>query len=83
MIEIYGNVSCEWCIKAKELCKQYNLKYEYKSLDKDTVLMEFMKKFPSARTVPQITWNGKYIGGYSELAEEITNTINNYGDGKI
>lgn len=83
MIEIYGSNDCVWCEKAIAICAQYQLKYEYKNLDRDYVLTEFIKKFPDARTVPQITWNGKYVGGYSELVEEITNTVNNYGDGKI
>jgi glutaredoxin len=35
-----------------------------------------------AKTVPQIFWYGKYIGGYNELALEIENT-RNYGDGNL
>ena len=29
---------------------------------------------PNIRTVPQIYWNGKYVGGYNDLALEIENT---------
>ena len=36
---------------------------------------------PNAKTVPQIWWNDKHIGGFSELAEEIDNTRGGFGDG--
>jgi glutaredoxin len=28
---------------------------------------EFMEKFPNARTVPQIIFEGEHIGGYDQL----------------
>ena len=31
-----------------------------------------MKEFPSARTFPQIVFNGEKIGGYSSLVEILT-----------
>ena len=36
-------------------------------LDVDYSTDEFMKKFPDARTFPQITMDGNYIGGFTEL----------------
>lgn len=78
MIEIYGTASCAWCERAKKLCDENNLKYTYKAIDdiKDgiTFMEEFVLKVPGAKTVPQIFWNGKYIGGHNDLAIEIENT---------
>ena len=40
---------------------------EIHMLDEDYTRDDFFKKFPNARTFPQIIIDGKKIGGYSEL----------------
>lgn len=86
MIEIYGTSTCNWCDRARETCEQYSLRYTYKLLDDrfegEANLKEFREKVPDAKTVPQIFWHGRYIGGYNDLIREIENT-STYGDGKI
>lgn len=42
-------------------------------LDQDYTKEDFFKKFPNARTFPQIVINGKNIGGYSELEKWLQN----------
>lgn len=79
MIVIYGNLFCNYCLRAKKLAERYSLSYEWKDLDIDSNMNEFKIKFPSAKSIPQIEWDGRYIGGYDELAEEIENTIGDYG----
>lgn len=78
MIKIYGTSDCIFCKKAKELAENYNLKYE--SLDVFEHA-DYVKSLTDQRTVPQITWDERYIGGYAEFAQEIENTIGGYGDG--
>lgn len=83
MIKIYGRNNCNYCVKAKDLCRQYDLGYTYFPIDKnDEYFLQFMELFPNAKTVPQIMWDGKYIGGYNELVSEIENSnLGNYGQG--
>jgi len=38
-----------------------------KMLDKDYTREEFFKKFPNAKTFPQIIINNKDVGGYHDL----------------
>lgn len=83
MITIYGHERCGWCYKAKKLAEQYNLKYEWKDTDDDEVLNDLKKQLPSIKTVPQIWWDGRYIGGYESLATEVENTIGNYGQDRF
>ena len=47
--------------------------FEYKKymLDEDFSRDQFMEKFPTARTFPQILIDGKLIGGYTEFAAEV------------
>ena len=70
MIEIYGTDSCVFCNKAKELLETYNKEYTYIDVtETEDTTAAFFKKFPNVRTVPQIEWEGKHIGGYTELSE--------------
>ena len=39
-----------------------------------------MQKYPAILAVPIVEWNKQVIQGYEKFAEEIENTINNYGD---
>jgi glutaredoxin len=82
MIEIYGKNNCSYCQKAKLLCQEYKLSFAYYPIEDDKFLTEFMELFPNAKTVPQIMWDGKLIGGYNELTIEIENLgLGNYGQG--
>lgn len=74
MITIYGTSTCSYCKKAVELAKQYKLEYEYKNINSKEYLDEIRAMLPNIKTVPQIYWNGKYVGGYNDLALEIENT---------
>ena len=40
-------------------------------LEKDYTREDFFKKFPNARTFPQIIINNEHVGGYSELKKWI------------
>ena len=82
MVTIWGRPSCSFCEKAKQLCEQYEIKYEYILIDGPEKLEELRELVPDARTVPQIFWNGNYIGGYSEFMLEVENT-RNFGQEKI
>lgn len=82
MVLIYGKTDCVWCDRAKELCNQYGIEYEYKSIQVKEFLEELKELVPDVKTVPQIFWHDKHLGGYEQLVEEIENT-RNYGDGKI
>lgn len=82
MITIFGKSSCNWCDRAQELCNQYGLKYEYKSLDDRfdgahnlLELKQLSEEYAlTIKTVPQIWWGKKHLGGFEELANEIENT---------
>lgn len=76
MIVIYGHERCIWCKKAKKLAEQYELPFEYRDTDKDENINQLKIDLPEARSVPQIWWNGKHIGGYEDFATEIENTRN-------
>ena len=75
-VEIYSRTNCVFCDKAKMLLVNKNPKIHM--LDKDFTREDFFKKFPNARTFPQIIINGESIGGYHELEKWLG--INSFED---
>tara|TARA_B100001123_G_C14756857_1_gene807192 strand:+ start:433 stop:672 length:240 start_codon:yes stop_codon:yes gene_type:complete len=63
--EIYSKNNCAFCDKAKMRLSKYNPKIFM--LDKDFTREEFFKKFPNAKTFPQIVINNEHIGTYDHL----------------
>jgi len=49
------------------LCKMKSLEFKKYMIDVDYTRDDFMEKFPNARTFPQITMDGEYVGGFTEL----------------
>ena len=62
MIEIWSKPQCPFCDKAENLCIQKDLEYKKYMLDVDFTRDEFMQKFPTARTFPQILVDGDLVG---------------------
>lgn len=66
-IIIYSKNNCNYCVRAKSILSIKNLEYKEFVLDKDYTKEELLKKFPEAKTLPQIEIDGIAIGGYREL----------------
>ena len=71
MIEIWSKYNCIFCDKAEKLCQIKGLEYKKYMLGVDYSREDLIKKFPEARTFPQITQDGQYIGGYTELEQHL------------
>lgn len=83
MITIYGKPTCVWCEKAKRLAAQYGLEHNYVDIETKQNLEELKEKLPDVKTIPQIWWDEKYLGGYEGLANEINNSVGGYGEGEF
>ena len=80
MITIYGKNNCHWCSEAKALVERYELKHEYKNVEYEKFSTEMFEKVPDAKTVPQVFWDDRHIGGYKELISEVENVLGaNFG----
>jgi len=80
MITIYGKPSCGYCNQAKQLVKSMKMEYEYKDISLNQYRTELLERAPHAKTVPQIWWGNRYIGGYDKLVREIEDTAGGYGE---
>lgn len=80
MITIYGKDNCYWCKEAKDVARRYNLEFEYKNVGYEKFHTEMFEQVPDAKTVPQIFWDNRYLGGYNEFVSEIENVLGaNFG----
>ena len=64
-VKIYSRTNCVYCDKAKIRLQKHNPKIHM--LDQDYTREDFFKKFPNAKTFPQIIINDEHVGGYYEL----------------
>tara|TARA_B100000482_G_C12465973_1_gene242900 strand:- start:292 stop:531 length:240 start_codon:yes stop_codon:yes gene_type:complete len=64
-VKIYSKTNCVYCDKAKIRLKKYEPNIFM--LDKDYTREDFFKKFPNAKTFPQIIINNEHVGGYNDL----------------
>ncbi|MFK5984477.1 MAG: glutaredoxin domain-containing protein [Pseudomonadota bacterium] len=69
-VKIFSTRACPVCTKTKDLLVKWNIEYQEIRVDQDrNGLVEMSKLTNGARTVPQISIDGKWIGGFSELTE--------------
>jgi glutaredoxin 3 len=69
-VKVYSTGTCPICDKAKNLLTKWHIPYDEYRIDQDkNALKEMLTVSNGARTVPQITIDGKWVGGFSELTE--------------
>ena len=66
-IEMYTTRWCGYCVRAKALLDSRGLAYEEISLDDDPTFRQRLLELTGGWTVPQIVFDGRPIGGYTEL----------------
>jgi glutaredoxin 3 len=81
--EIWTKKQCPYCVTAKQLLNSLNIPYNEfivsPGLDEDTLQSnqryvtrdDLLKKYPDAKTVPQIWIDGEHIGGCTDLQAEV------------
>ncbi len=67
-ITIYTGPLCNYCEAAKRLLKRNNATYkEINIAAVDGAMDEMIKKANGKRTIPQIFFDDRHIGGYDEV----------------
>ena len=66
-VVVYSKIGCIYCIKAKELLDQKNIKYKIIELSNNKDLHLKLAHQTSQTTVPYIFIDNKFIGGFEEL----------------
>jgi len=70
-VVLYTKENCGYCTRAKELLKSKGIDYYEMQVGEqgDISREDLLRLFPSAKSLPCVLVENKYIGGYKELAE--------------
>lgn len=72
MYKVYSKEGCPFCARSLIALKTFDKEFEVLKLDEDYFLQEFLDVVPdNHRTYPAIFNDGVFVGGFSELKEEI------------
>ena len=67
-VTIYTGPLCNFCNAAKKLLTRNNVEYnEINIATEDGAMDEMIKKANGKRTIPQIFFDEKHIGGYDDV----------------
>lgn len=76
--EVWSQTNCPACQQAKALLDRYNIPYSEKMIGVNGYSKkDLIDKVPTARSVPQIFLDGKYVGGLMELKKVLLVDDNN------
>jgi glutaredoxin len=64
---IWSRDACIYCENAKALLEREGIKYEERKIGVGWTKEQLLESVPTAKTLPQIYLDGKYIGGFTEL----------------
>lgn len=64
---VWSKDACGYCDSAKALLKQKGIEFEERKIGGGWVKEQLLESVPTAKTLPQIFLNDKYIGGFTEL----------------
>ena len=67
MIIMYTSNWCSYCNAAKNLLDELELEYQEINIEKENISREELYDLSGGYTIPQISINKKFIGGYNEL----------------
>ncbi len=66
---VWSKYHCTFCDQAKSLLKQKGYQIEERKIGDGYTKEELLEAVPSARAVPQIFIDDKFVGGFNELKE--------------
>ena len=68
---IWSKYNCPYCDQAKEFAKLRGIQVEERKIGDGWTKEELLEAVPTARSVPQIFVDDKYIGGLKEFVEHL------------
>lgn len=66
-VTLYSTRHCGYCVRAKALLDSRGIAYDEILVDEQPALRDEMMQKSGRRTVPQIFFGERHVGGYTEL----------------
>ena len=70
---VWSKEGCSFCERAITLLAGKGIEYELRTIGQGWTREQLLESVPKATTVPQIFLEGKFIGGFTELAHHFNN----------
>jgi glutaredoxin 3 len=80
---VWSKYGCTFCDQAKDLLELKGYEIEERKIGDGYTKEDLLESVPTARTLPQIFVERKYVGGFADLQQYFEETTSNYGDGAI
>lgn len=75
--EVWSQTNCPACTEAKKLLERFSIPYSEKMIGVNGYSKkDLIDRVPTARSVPQVFMDGKYVGGLLELKRLLLNDNN-------
>ena len=71
-IVVFSILGCPFCIRAKGYLDQLGLQYIDVNLDKNSEARQKVIELTGKKTVPQVFFNDKHIGGWDNLSNLVS-----------
>ena len=68
---VWSKDQCPFCVQAKALLDSKGIEYEERNIMHDWTKEQLLEAIPTARTLPQVLVDEKYIGGFNELRQRL------------
>ena len=68
---VWSKDQCPFCVQAKALLDSKGIEYEERNIMHGWTKEQLLEAIPTARTLPQILVDEKYIGGFNELRQHL------------
>jgi glutaredoxin 3 len=68
-VVIWSKYHCPYCDQAKSFLKNKGIDFEERKIGDGWTKEDLLEALPSAKSVPQIFIDDKYIGGFQNLVE--------------
>lgn len=73
---VWSKQMCPYCDQAKALLNAKGIEFEERKIGEGYSREDLLEAVPTARTVPQIFLNDKLVGGFTELREYLSASVN-------
>lgn len=80
---VWSKENCPHCEQAKNLLAQHDIAFEERKIGTKWTKEQLLESVPTARSVPQISLYGQYIGGYNELVDYFEQNTSGSTEGSI
>jgi len=71
LVVIYTKRYCPYCVRAKSFFESHSVAYKEIDITNDHEKLNQLKAETNFMTLPQIFIDGRFIGGYTDMIEQV------------